>query len=117
MSAGLVKVHRGAHPILAKLATCYLGTPATTVPCERIFSKSGLIVNKTGDALSPATTGWTCNNCRPERNCTDRLRYDCFSLERNDVLWLVIDIHCQFFLRLISRLTKIKIFNHEINRD
>jgi len=48
------KVHSGAHPILAKLATRYLETPATIVPCERIFSKSGLIGNKTRAALSPA---------------------------------------------------------------
>jgi len=35
---------------------------------------------------------------------------------RNDVLWLVIDIHC-LFLRLILRLTKIQIFNRKVNRD
>jgi len=44
----------GAHPLLANLAIRYLGTPATTVPCERIFSKSGLIDSKTCAALSPA---------------------------------------------------------------
>jgi len=47
------KVHGGSHPLLANLAICYLGTPATTVPCKRIFSKSGLIVSKTHAALSP----------------------------------------------------------------
>jgi len=45
------KVHGGAHPLLANLAIRYLATPATTVACERIFSKSGLIVSKTRAAL------------------------------------------------------------------
>jgi len=47
-------VYAGAHPLLANLAIRYLVTPATTVPCERIFSKSGLIVSKNRAALSPA---------------------------------------------------------------
>jgi len=39
---------------IANLAIRYIGTPATTAPCERIFSKSGLIVSKIRAALSPA---------------------------------------------------------------
>jgi len=65
------KVHGGAHPLLANLAIRYLGTPATTVPCKRILSKSGLIVSNTRAALSPANVNklvclnnrdWACND-------------------------------------------------------
>ena len=38
--------HAGAHPVIANLAMKYLGSPATTVPCERLFSQSGNIVTK-----------------------------------------------------------------------
>ncbi|KAL0178787.1 hypothetical protein M9458_027681, partial [Cirrhinus mrigala] len=38
--------HSGAHEKLASLAHEYLATPATTVPCERLFSVAGHIVNK-----------------------------------------------------------------------
>ena len=54
MSAGLVESPQRCSPNTGETATRYLRTPATTVPCERIFSKSGLIVNKTRTALSPA---------------------------------------------------------------
>ncbi|XP_065099150.1 E3 SUMO-protein ligase ZBED1-like [Paramisgurnus dabryanus] len=43
--------HSGAHEKLASLAHKYLATPATTVPCERLFSVAGHIVNKKRSAL------------------------------------------------------------------
>uniref|UniRef100_H3A803 HAT C-terminal dimerisation domain-containing protein n=1 Tax=Latimeria chalumnae TaxID=7897 RepID=H3A803_LATCH len=43
----------GAYEILAKVARKYLATPATTVPCEQLFSLSGQIVNKKRAALAP----------------------------------------------------------------
>jgi len=46
------KSHAGAYPTIASLARKYLTTPATTVPCERLFSASGNIVNKKRASLS-----------------------------------------------------------------
>ncbi|XP_038594769.1 zinc finger BED domain-containing protein 4-like [Micropterus salmoides] len=43
--------HSGAHEKLASLAHKYLATPATTFPCERLFSVAGHIVNKKRSAL------------------------------------------------------------------
>lgn len=43
--------HSGAHEKLASLAHKYLATPANTVPCERLFSVAGHIVNKKRSAL------------------------------------------------------------------
>lgn len=45
--------YSGAHPELAVLAKKYLATPATSVPCERLFSKAGNIVTKKRCALTP----------------------------------------------------------------
>jgi len=46
--------HARAYPTLAPLAQKYLATPATTVPCERLFSLSGHILQKKRAALSTA---------------------------------------------------------------
>lgn len=43
--------HAEAHSQLARLARRYLATPASTVPCERLFSVAGHIVNKKRSAL------------------------------------------------------------------
>ncbi|XP_039519490.1 E3 SUMO-protein ligase ZBED1-like [Pimephales promelas] len=43
----------GAHVLMARIARKYLSTPATTVPCERLFSLSGHIVQKKRASLSP----------------------------------------------------------------
>lgn len=45
-------LHAPAYPSLAPLVIKYLATPATTVPCERLFSLSGHILQKKRAALS-----------------------------------------------------------------
>jgi len=40
-------------PVLASFAKAVFCVPATSVPCERLFSSSGYIVNKTCAALLP----------------------------------------------------------------
>ena len=45
--------HAGAYPTIVSLARKYLTTPATTVPCEPLFSVSGNIVSKKRASLSP----------------------------------------------------------------
>lgn len=47
------RAHEGAYPVIATLAMKYLGSPATTVPCERLFSQSGNIVSKKRASLKP----------------------------------------------------------------
>nr|XP_055040804.1 E3 SUMO-protein ligase ZBED1-like [Misgurnus anguillicaudatus] len=44
--------HEGAHSEMAYLARRYLATPATSIPCERLFSLSGHVVQKKRAALS-----------------------------------------------------------------
>ncbi|XP_078023476.1 E3 SUMO-protein ligase ZBED1-like [Epinephelus lanceolatus] len=43
------------YPHLHKLALAFLSTPASSVPCERVFSKAGEIISKKRNHLSPTT--------------------------------------------------------------
>lgn len=45
--------HTAVYGKMAHIARKYLGTPATTVPCERLFSLAGHIVQKRRSSLSP----------------------------------------------------------------
>ena len=45
--------HSGAYEKLSALARKYLASPATSVPCERLFSLAGHIVQKKRAALLP----------------------------------------------------------------
>ncbi|XP_019219017.1 uncharacterized protein LOC109203771 [Oreochromis niloticus] len=44
--------HEGAHSEMAYLARMYLATPATSIPCERLFSLSGHVFQNKRAALS-----------------------------------------------------------------
>ncbi|XP_065652748.1 E3 SUMO-protein ligase ZBED1-like [Hydra vulgaris] len=47
------KLHQGSYPRLATIAKKYLSVPATTVPCERLFSTAGFIADKHRSSLLP----------------------------------------------------------------
>nr|XP_055075686.1 E3 SUMO-protein ligase ZBED1-like isoform X2 [Misgurnus anguillicaudatus] len=47
--------HKAIYPHLYQLSKLFLCTPASSVPCERIFSKAGEIVSKKRNRLSPKT--------------------------------------------------------------
>jgi len=49
------KNHQNVYPHLFKLAKQFLCTPASSVPCERVFSKCGEIVSKKRNRLNPKT--------------------------------------------------------------
>jgi len=48
-----LKVNSHRFPVLASFVKTLLCVPATSVPCERLFSSSGYIVNRTRAALLP----------------------------------------------------------------
>lgn len=47
------KLHRDTYPALAALAQKLLGRTSTSVPCERLFSEAGNIVNELRSSLDP----------------------------------------------------------------
>lgn len=47
------KLQKNTLPLLSKLASKYLSIPATSVPCERLFSKAAIITNERRNRLSP----------------------------------------------------------------
>lgn len=47
------KTKKITYPALAKLAQKYLARPSTSVPCERLWSEAGLIVNDLRSSLDP----------------------------------------------------------------
>lgn len=49
------KSHQNLYPNLYFLAQKFLCTPASSVPCERVFSKAGEVVSKKRNRLSPKT--------------------------------------------------------------
>jgi len=49
------KLNEHRYPKLSFLAKTVLCIPATSVPCERLFSSAGYIVNKTRSSLEPNT--------------------------------------------------------------
>ena len=48
-------LQKAAYPHLFTVAMQYLCTPASSVPCERIFSKAGEIVSQRRNRLKPST--------------------------------------------------------------
>ena len=44
---------KGRYPLLSQLAKHYLSIPATSVPCKRLFSEAGHIVNEKRSCLLP----------------------------------------------------------------
>lgn len=49
------KENGSRYPILSLMARKYLGIPATSVPCERLFSTAGMIITKQRARMTPGT--------------------------------------------------------------
>lgn len=49
------KSHAASFPNISTLARKYLCSPATSVPCERLFSKAGCVITKKRASLKPST--------------------------------------------------------------
>ena len=47
------KQNQDRYPLLSQLAMRYLAIPATSVPCERVFSSTGYIVSERRSCLLP----------------------------------------------------------------
>ena len=47
------EIANSRNPELSQLARKFLATPAKTVPCERLFSMAGHLINKRRSTLSP----------------------------------------------------------------
>nr|XP_055033929.1 zinc finger BED domain-containing protein 4-like [Misgurnus anguillicaudatus] len=47
--------HKHIYPHLYMLAVSFFCSPASSVPCERVFSKAGKVVSKKRNGLSPST--------------------------------------------------------------
>lgn len=49
------RTQKHVYPLLYTLALQFLCTPASSVPCERVFSKAGEVLSKRRNRLSPNT--------------------------------------------------------------
>lgn len=70
------------HPNLYKLAVAFLCTPASSVLCERIFSKAAGIWCKKGNCLTPNTVEKFIFLNKNESNCSLSLFSCCISINK-----------------------------------
>lgn len=83
--------HAHSHSMLAPYAQKYLGTPATSVPCERLFSLAGHIVQKKRASLSSENL----NNLVCLSNWLTGYVY-CFFIKQDSINALSMAIHFSF---------------------